>query len=55
MSLWSAWLPDVVPHLPECPIPVIEHELRRAAQLFFEGSRAWRIYVPAIAVAANTE
>lgn len=55
MALWSAWFPDVMPHVEGCPYPVIEHELRRAAQLFFEGSRAWKVTLPVVTVAADTE
>lgn len=53
MKLWSAWLPDLLPHVPGCPTVVAEHELRRAAQAFFQQTRAWQVILPAVAVAAN--
>lgn len=55
MSAWSDWLPDIMPVVPECPIPVIEHELRRAAQTFFRKTRAWPAFLPAIAIAADQD
>lgn len=50
---WSTWLPDVQPHVPGCPVPLIEHEVKRAAQAFFAGSRAWRAESAAMPVAAG--
>lgn len=41
MKLWSSWQRDILPHVAGCPTPIIEHELLRAAQEFFSGSRAW--------------
>lgn len=55
MALWSSWLPDVLPHVPACPTIVVEHELRRAAQILLEASRAWRIDLAVQAVTADTE
>lgn len=52
MKLWSAFLPDLLPHVPGCPEVLAEHELRRAAQLFFEKTRAWKVEIEAIPVAA---
>ena len=52
-TAWSAWYPDVMPHVPECPIPIIEHELKRAAQTFMTRSRVWSMMLPAIAVDAD--
>lgn len=54
MATWASWLPDVLPHVPGCPVVVVEHELRRSAQEFFRRSRAWRVNLPTIAVAALT-
>jgi hypothetical protein len=53
MAAWSAWFPDLMPHLPGCPAPIVEHELKRAAQRFFEHTRAWRVMIDPIAVAAG--
>lgn len=52
-TAWSAWYPDVMPHVPECPIPIIEHELKRAAQTLMTRSRVWSMFVPVIAVSAD--
>jgi hypothetical protein len=48
---WSTWLPDVLPHVPGCPVLVAEHEIKRAAQHFFEKSRAWHALTSLLAVA----
>lgn len=55
MRLWSDWMPDLMPHLSGCAIVLVEHELRRAAQAFFQGSRAWRVTLAPVAVAAGTQ
>lgn len=52
---WSAWLPDVLPHVNGCPIVIAEHELRRAAQELFARSRAWSVLSAAQPVSAGTE
>lgn len=54
MAAWSAWLPDVLPHVPECPTVIVEHELKRAAQVLLEASRVWRLDLAVQAVAADT-
>ncbi len=43
MKTWSYWLPDLIPHVPECPQILAEHELRRSAQEFFRNTLAWRV------------
>lgn len=55
MAVWSDWYPDILPHLPGCPVPIVDHELRRASQVFFEGSRAWKMKLDAIQVRSNEE
>lgn len=55
MAVWSDWYSDLMPHLPGCPAPIVDHELRRASQVFFEGSRAWKKILAAIPVAAGTD
>lgn len=52
--LWSDFLNDLQPHLPLCPIPTIEHELRRASQTLFKMGKIWRTTTPAQAVVADT-
>lgn len=55
MTVWSAWLPDLLPKLPECPVPLVEHELKRAAQDFFRDTKSWQITLPTVPVLANAE
>lgn len=43
MKAWSTWLPDLMPQLPGCPIPLVEHKLRRVCQEFFSRTRAWQV------------
>ena len=45
VRLWSAFLPDLAPDLPQCPTVVITHHLKRAAQQFFQESRAWQVLI----------
>lgn len=53
MKLWSAWLPDVLPHVMGCPNIVAESEIRRAAQDFFQRTRAYQVYVTTPVVAGQ--
>lgn len=55
MKPWSYWLPDVLPHVPGCPVLIAEHEIKRAAQAFFRESRAWRIQSEPYTVVAEQE
>lgn len=55
MVLWSAWLPDVLPHVAGCPNVIVEHELKRSAQQFFQASRAWQVTLDPVAVTADME
>jgi hypothetical protein len=50
---WSDFYNDLVPSLPGVGLPLLEHELRRAAQDFFSGSRAWRIVLDPIGTEAG--
>ncbi len=50
---WSEWLPDMLMRAPGCPAIMAEHETRRAAQEFFEGSRAWRAVLDPVSIDAN--
>lgn len=54
MKAWAYWLPDLMPHVPGCPHVLAEHELRRAAQAFFNHSLAWRVTETLRAVTAGT-
>lgn len=53
MKDWSSWFPDLLPHITGCPQPLAEHELRRAAQVLFRRTRAWRVDMAAVAVSAG--
>ncbi len=55
MKNWSYWLPDVLPHVVGCPIPIAEHEIKRSAQSFFRESKSWRVEVGPFSVTANQE
>lgn len=53
MAIWADWLPDILPHVQECPIPVVEHEVRRAAQEFLGKTRAWKLDLAAMSVSSG--
>lgn len=53
MREWSYFLPDVLPHVVGCPSMVAEHELKRAAQQFFEKTRAWRLTTAPVRISIN--
>lgn len=53
MKAWSSWFTDLLPQLPGCPDPLIEHELKRACQDFFARSRAWQVIQAPTAITAN--
>lgn len=50
---WATWLPDLLPQLPDCPNIIVEHEVKRAAQTFFEKTRAWAVTLDSESVAAG--
>lgn len=54
MKAWSSFYPDLLPHVPGCPDPVADHELRRASREFFRRTRAWAVWLDAVTVAAGT-
>lgn len=53
MKAWSSFFADLLPQLPGCPDPLIEHELLRACQTFFEKTRTWQETQGLVAVSAN--
>lgn len=55
MKPWSYWFPDLLPLVPGCPNVIAAHELRRAAQVFCEQTKAWKVVEAARPVAADTE
>lgn len=42
MAAWSAFYPDLLVFVQACPEPLLNQELRRAAQEFFRRTRAWQ-------------
>lgn len=54
MKPWSYWFADLLPALPGCPSIQVQHELRRAAQTFFEATKAWKVIEAARPVTAGT-
>lgn len=54
MKLWSAWFPDIFPHVPGCPAPIVVHELRRTAQEYLKATRAWKVTLNPIPVLLGT-
>ena len=42
---WSQFFRDILPEVPGCPDPVIEHALLRAAQEFFERTALWTAWL----------
>lgn len=53
MAYWARWYPDVLPHVPGCPTPVVRHELRRSAQALLQASRAWQADLTPISISAG--
>jgi len=53
MREWSYFLPDVLPHVVGCPSMVAEQELKRAAQQFFDKTRAWRITTAPVRISSG--
>lgn len=54
MQLWSRWYADLLPHLADCPLPLVERALLRSAQEFFTLSRAWQVNLPVVLVKAGS-
>lgn len=53
MRLWTDFFPDLLVHVPGCPQPLAEHELRRAAQAFIGGAGLWSGEVGPLVVMAG--
>jgi hypothetical protein len=45
MLAWSAFYPYLLPWVPTCANPVMDQELRRAANEFFTRTRAWCVWL----------
>lgn len=55
MAAWSTFYPHLLPFVQACPEPLLNQELRMAAQTFFRRSRAWVQWLqPITLTAANT-
>lgn len=48
MKTWDKFFLDVLPDVPGCPQPLVEHALRRAAQKFCSGSKIWKVWIDPI-------
>lgn len=53
LKKWSDFYNDLMPALPGCSKELLDHELRRAAQDFFNRSRAWRVTLDPISLEAG--
>ncbi len=53
MANWSAFFPDLLPHVMGCPDPLAAQELRRAAAEFFRRTRAWSEWLEPVTTRAN--
>lgn len=53
MKAWSRFYPDLLMHVPGCPDPVADQELRRAAREFFRRTRAWAVWLDAVVTASG--
>lgn len=54
LKAWSEFLSDARLHLPDCPEPVIEHHLRKAAIELCARSKRLRVGLPAFSTEAET-
>lgn len=41
--LWADMVPDLTPHLPDCPVFMIEGAIKDAAQRLYRNTRSWRV------------
>lgn len=55
MASWSAWLPDVMPRAAGLSLPMMEQEVRRAAQEFMRRTRVWTEWLDAEAGSAGNQ
>lgn len=44
MKTWDAWAPYILPNVSQCPVPVMEQELRMAAREFFAQTKDWQAW-----------
>ncbi len=54
MATWDYWHPEILPHVPGCPNVLVDYEVKRTCQDFFEFTKAWQVNQAAIAVPAST-
>lgn len=55
MKAWSAFYADVLPSVIGCPSPVMDHNLRRAAQDFFQRCHVWTQWLDTLKTAGVAE
>ncbi|MGL4576201.1 MAG: hypothetical protein ACRCV9_15575 [Burkholderiaceae bacterium] len=53
MKAWSAWMPDVMPHVPNAPEPLVVQALRRSARSFLQETMAWREWLEPTVTSAS--
>jgi hypothetical protein len=54
MALISSLFPSIAPYVPGCPDPMLEQEIRSAAQEYFQRTSAWIDWLAEITTVANT-
>lgn len=54
LKAWSAFHPDVLMHVPGCPVPVVDHHLRKAAIDLCRRSKGLKVDMPTFATVAGT-
>lgn len=52
---WSAFYPDILPNVPGCPLPLVDHHLRRAAIELCERAKRIKVDVSFDTVAGTAE
>lgn len=55
MKVWSEFYADVLPSVMGCPAPVMDHNLRRAAQNFFQRTHVWTQWLDSLKTSGTAE
>lgn len=53
MKFWSDFLNEVMPYVENCPIPIVEHQLRNAAIDFCQRAALWRKQMDLISIVTD--
>jgi hypothetical protein len=51
---WADFYPDILPDVIGCPIPTVDHHLKRAAQKFCAGTHVWKVWLADVTTLADT-